>query len=80
MSIDQLGIAVFGVAGIALANAKTHRYRKWASIFGLAGQGFWFYMATINKLWGVLVLSFVYTAFWGVGLYNNWIRHGKEKE
>lgn len=70
--IDQIGISIFGVTGIVLANMTGYRFRKWAPIFGMAGQGFWFWMAVDKELWGVLFMSFVYTAAWGLGIYNYW--------
>lgn len=77
--IDQIGIAVFGVTGIVLANMKSAKARKWAPIFGMAGQGFWFYMSAHEQLWGVLFMSFVYTAAWGLGIYNFWFAEKDKK-
>jgi prevent-host-death family protein len=38
----------------------------------MLGQPFWFYLAYTEEQWGVLVLCFVYTYVWGVGINNYW--------
>lgn len=77
--IDQIGIGIFGVTGIVMANMRQHGARKWAPILGMAGQGFWFWMAIDKKLWGVLFMSLVYTAAWGLGIYNHWFAKNTSK-
>ena len=72
--MEQYGIALFGVMGIWLSQAKTHHMRKWACISGLIGQPFWFYAAYTNEQWGIFILCFFYTYAWLTGLYNNWIK------
>lgn len=77
--IDQIGIAIFGVTAIVLANLKGTTARKWAPILGLAGQVFWFWMSIKNQLWGILFMSFVYTAAWMLGVYNFWLAEKSSK-
>lgn len=43
MQIDQVAIAVLGVAAAWLSQARSERFRRWACVFGMLGQPFWFY-------------------------------------
>jgi hypothetical protein len=73
-AVEQLVIAVTGCVAIWLVNDQRETWRKWASVFGLAGQPFWFYSAFAAEQWGILALTFVYTASWVRGFRNNWMR------
>lgn len=75
--ITQVAIAVFGVTAVFLSQSKNAETRRYASIFGLLGQPFWFYMAWNTKQWGILALCFLYTASWLQGFYNNWMVYKK---
>jgi len=72
--MEQIGIAIFGVIAIWLSQDKRNSYRKWACIFGLIGQPFWFYSSYIAEQWGIFTLCFFYTYAWFKGLHNNWIK------
>jgi hypothetical protein len=50
------------------------RKSKWAFVFGLAGQPFWFTMAISHHLWGLLALNFGYAGSWAYGFYNWWFK------
>lgn len=69
----QIFIAIFGVTAVALSQSKLKARRRWACIFGLIGQPFWFYAAWQGQQWGIFVLSFIYTASWLHGLWNYWL-------
>lgn len=69
----QVFIALFGVTAVALSQSELPSRRRWASIFGLAGQPFWFYAAWQSEQWGIFALCFLYTASWAKGFYTNWI-------
>ena len=71
--IDQVGIIVFGITAVYLTQEKKASRRKWASVFGLLSQPFWFYSAYHSGQWGVFVLTFVYALIWAKGFYTNWI-------
>ena len=71
--IDQIGIAVFGVTAIFLSQAKDLKERKFACLFGLAGQPFWFWSAIEAEQWGIFVLCCFYTIAWARGFKTNWI-------
>jgi len=72
--MEQLAIAFTGCIAIWFVNDKRQSYQKLASVFGLAGQPFWFYSAYVTEQWGILALTLVYTASWAKGFYNNWIK------
>lgn len=72
MIAAQLGIATLGVAAVYLSqDARTSR-RRWSSVFGLAGQPFWFAETWDNGQYGMLVLCIVYAAAWGRGFHAHW--------
>ncbi len=72
--MEQLAIALCGVTSIFLTQSRSERLRRWACIFGLAGQPFWFLAALTAEQWGILALTFLYAAAWARGFYNHWIK------
>lgn len=77
--IAQLFIALLGVPAIALSQSALESRRRWASVFGLAGQPFWFYMAWEGQQWGVFLLCLLYTVSWAKGFHMHWIKRGGQK-
>lgn len=77
--LSQLFIALFGVTAIALTQSESTERRKWASVFGLIGQPFWFYSAISTEQWGVVALCFLYSWAWGKGFYTAWIKPRRKK-
>ena len=71
--IAQLFIALLGVTAVALSQSPLASRRRWASVFGLVGQPFWFYAAWDTEQWGIFALCILYTITWGKGFYSNWI-------
>lgn len=69
----QIFIALFGVTAVALSQSKLQARRRWACIFGLIAQPFWFYSAWAAQQWGIFALCFLYTASWVQGFWNNWV-------
>ncbi|QXN70489.1 hypothetical protein AGENTSMITH_85 [Bacillus phage vB_BspM_AgentSmith] len=72
--MEQIAIAFTGVIAIWLSQDTRDNYRKYASIFGLAGQPFWIYSSYQSELWGILVLSVFYSYAWFKGFKNNWLK------
>ncbi|CAB4121247.1 hypothetical protein UFOVP154_58 [uncultured Caudovirales phage] len=72
--IDQIGIALTGVTAIFLTQSKHDWLRRYACLFGMAGQPFWIYSALHAQQWGVLTLTALYTAAWAKGIYAHWIQ------
>lgn len=71
--IEQLVIAATGLTAVALSQAPQERARRWACIFGLAGQPAWLYATWPDQL-GMFVLCVAYTAVWGVSFWRQWVR------
>ena len=72
--MEQIGIALVGVAAVWMSQDKRDNWRKWASIMGLIGQPFWFYATWKASQWGMFSLCFLYTYAWGRGFWNNWVK------
>ena len=71
--ISQIMLAVTGVTAIWLTQQGNESIKKYACLFGMAGQPFWFYSAYTAEQWGIFVLCLFYTYSWGVGIKNNWL-------
>lgn len=71
---SQFYIAIFGVTAVALSQSEHQARRKWAGIFGLVGQLFWFHAAYTGEQWGIFILCFLYTIAWSKGVYTTWIK------
>lgn len=71
--MEQIAIALTGATAVWLSQDKRDSYRKWACIFGLVGQPFWFYSAWAAEQWGIFALCFLYTFSWWRGFRNNWL-------
>lgn len=76
MSIDQIGIIFTGVIAVWLTQDKRQSWRRWACIFGMVGQPFWFYAAYNAAQWGVFIVCFLYTLSWARGIWTNWLATG----
>ena len=72
--LSQIMIGLFGVTAVFFSQQKEESKRKWACIFGLLSQPFWFYSMYVSDQWGVFLLSFVYTISWLIGFKNYWLR------
>jgi hypothetical protein len=49
------------------------RRRRWAPLFGLAGQPFWIYATATSGQLGMLIVSCAYTVIWIVGAWRQWV-------
>lgn len=78
--IDQVAIVLFGVTAVGLSQAKSQRRRRWACIFGLIAQPFWFWSAWHTQQWGVFLVCFLYAAMWLLGLWNSWVQPWRENQ
>ncbi len=70
--MEQIAIALTGVIAIWLTQQKRNNLKKYACLFGIAGQPFWFYSAYNADQWGIFTLCFFYTYSWGLGIKNHW--------
>jgi len=73
--MEQIMIAFTGVIAIWLSQDKKLSRQKFACIFGLVGQPFWFYSAYSAEQWGIFCMCFLYSYAWLKGFYNNWIKN-----
>jgi hypothetical protein len=71
--IEQLFIAITELIAVWLIQDKRIEYRKFACIFGLLGQPFWFYASYIADQWGAFTLCFFFTVAWVKSLKEYWI-------
>jgi hypothetical protein len=72
--IDQVGIALTGVTAIFLSQSKQEWLRRYACLFGMAGQPFWIYAAVKAEQWGILALTVLYTLAWAKGVWTHWLK------
>ena len=76
--MNQLFIAIFGVTAVFLSQSERFTYRRWACVFGLLGQPFWFWAAYQADQWGIFVLCCLYTLSWARGVWVYWLNyHGQ---
>ena len=71
--MEQVAIAMTGVVAIWLSQDSRANWRRWACVFGIAGQPFWFYAAYSAEQWGIFALCFLYTYAWLKGVRTNWL-------
>lgn len=67
-------IVVTGMSAVWLSQDRQSSKRKYACLFGLLGQPFWFYTTYQAEQWGIFMLTFFYTFAWGKGFYLFWIK------
>lgn len=72
--MEQAFIALTGGIAIWLTQQKRQDWKRFACIFGIVGQPFWFYSAYKAEQWGIFVLTLFYTYSWLVGIRNNWFK------
>ncbi len=77
--IEQVVIAVAGVAAAVMSQARGFKVRRWACIAGLVAQPAWYVATWQAGQWGMFVLSLVYTAAWCLGVWNYWLKQERER-
>jgi ribosomal protein L37AE/L43A len=70
----QFFLALFGLSAIFCTQHPNTKLRRYAPLFGLAGQPFWLWTTWHSQQWGIFVLCITYTVLWGMGLYTHWIK------
>ena len=71
--MEQLAIAFTGVIAIWLSQDCCPKRRRYACLFGLAGQPFWFYSAWQAEQWGIFALCLFYAWAWFKGVRTHWL-------
>ncbi len=69
----QLAIAVFGVTAVFLTQIDDAELNRYACLFGLAAQPFWFYASASEAQWGIFAVSILYCLAWLRGLFRYWL-------
>jgi hypothetical protein len=72
--ISQAFLLAFSLTGVYFSASKHHRDLRWASVFGLLAQPFWFYQTYTHGQWGIFALSFAFTALYLKGFYIYWLK------
>lgn len=73
-ALMQVGLAVFGVMGIAASYSTDPAIKLWSPVVGLCSQPFWFYVTFTKKLWGAFFVTFLYTGSWCFGIFQNFFK------
>jgi hypothetical protein len=73
MGFDQIAIAVLGAFAAWLSQERRESWRRWACIFGMIGQPFWFYASWKAGQAGIFIVSVLYAFAWMRGLWVYWI-------
>ena len=73
MGLDQIGIVLTGVIAVWLTQDKREGWRRWACVFGMLAQPFWFYAAWKAEQWGIFAIAMLYTYAWTRGVWTHWL-------
>lgn len=71
--MDQILLMVLSLIAVALTQTP-YPFHKWAPVFGLASQPFWLYSTYEAGVWGIFILSVIYTLIWFYGCWKHWIK------
>ena len=75
----EIIIAITGIVAIWLSQDERSHLKRYACLFGMAGQPFWFYTTFNAEQWGIFGLTFVYTLAWAKGIYIYWVKRDSQK-
>lgn len=75
--IEQIVIGICGASSIWLSQSANPKTQRYACIFGLSAQPFWFYATYHAQQWGMLALCIFYAIAWARGIFNHWIKPAK---
>lgn len=74
--IDQIAIGLCGVTAVFLSQDKRESRRRYACLFGMASQPFWFWTTWKAGQYGIFALCILYAFSWVRGFYVHWIKRG----
>lgn len=77
--IVQIFIAVTELIAIWFMQDKRTEFRKFAPVFGMLGQPFWFYSSYMAEQWGAFVMCFFFTFAWIKGFKEHWFDERKNE-
>lgn len=78
--VPQIAIMLTGVTAIALSQSASANARRYACLFGLVGQPFWFWSAYEAQQWGILAMCCLYTLAWTKGVRTHWFKAARDGE
>ncbi|MFM0270128.1 hypothetical protein PQQ59_06055 [Paraburkholderia aspalathi] len=71
--IEQIAIGVLGAVAAFLSQDPNAGRRRFACLFGLAGQPFWFIETWRAGEWGMFALSILWAFAWSRGFATYWL-------
>lgn len=71
--IEQVVIACTELTAMWLIQSSELSRRRYAPLFGLLGQPFWFYSSYVSHQWGTFLLCFLFSAIWFKIFYDYWL-------
>lgn len=71
--IDQIAIALCGATACWLSQDHRESARKYACLFGLIAQPFWYYASYKAEQWGIFLVCIPYSLAWLRGFNNHWV-------
>lgn len=72
--IEQIVVCICSVAGVFLSQDTRFSRRRYACVFGLISQPFWFYITWKAGQYGIFSLGFLYLFSWLRGFYVHWAK------
>lgn len=72
--VVQVVLFLTGAVAVYLTQQHDEELKRYSSLFGMAGQPFWYYTTLSTGQYGVFLLTIIYTYCWSLGIYNNWIK------
>lgn len=69
----QFALLSLSLIAVSLSQCERESMRRWACIFGLLSQPFWFVATFEAGQWGMFALAFCYTLAWLRGFYHHWL-------
>ena len=78
--LSQIGILMTGVVAVFLTQSRYASRRRYACLFGIAGQPFWFYAAIAAEQWGIFLVCCLYAWAWLKGFWWHWVDKEKASE
>lgn len=71
--LDQIAICICGFSSVWLSQDIKPARQKYACVFGMIAQPFWYYATYKAHQWGIFLVCFLYTIAWAKGIYNYWL-------
>jgi hypothetical protein len=72
--LEQIAIGLCGVAAVFLSQDSRAARSRYACVFGLIAQPFWFIATWKAQQYGIFALCILYTAAWTRGFVTHWVR------